>query len=124
MPTVAIADAQPGAVLSQPVYSPRGILLAPDGAVLTEAHLSIFASWGVQSVSIAGEVLPTQARTRQLTAEQQQTVHDLIDDRFSLVVPMFPFMREVQRVAEEILIKRLQTQIAAEDRTDDGSHGS
>ncbi len=124
VPTVAIADAQPGAMLSQPVYSPRGILLAPDGAVLTEAHLAIFASWGVQSISIAGEAPAATSSTRQLTAEQQEAIHDLVEDRFSLVVPMFPFMREVRRVTEEILVKRLQAQLTTEGRTDDGSHGA
>lgn len=108
VPLVSLKSVKPGAVLEQPVHSPRGLLLAPAGAVLTEAYLSTFASWGVLTVSITGkEALPQEEH--ELDEEQLRAVHDLIEDRFSLVVPMYPFMREVQRVSEQIVIKRLQT---------------
>ena len=112
MPTVAMADLQPGAVLSQAVYSPRGILLAPAGTMLTDTHLSIFQSWGVLEVAIEGDdgEAPVEASAEVIASMQQ-----MLDDRFSLVVPLYPFMREVRRVTEQLLLQRL-TRDASQDQ--------
>ncbi len=111
MPTVALADLEAGAVLSQAVYSPRGILLAPPGTVLTATHLAIFSSWGVAEAVIEGaEAVATdeQPTARALSEAEILEVQRLVEDRFSLVVPLYPFMREVRRVTEMMLIRRLE----------------
>jgi hypothetical protein len=105
---VAVTELKPGVVLERPVYSPRGILLASSGSVVTDAHIATFTAWGVRDVRVAvGGETPAPSTRRDgeaLAAEIKQ----LVEDRFSLVEPLYPFTREVRRVAELLLLKRAE----------------
>lgn len=108
MVTIAVADLQSGVVLEEPVYTPRGVLLAAAGTVLAEAHLATFNSWGVVEVCIVGEQEEESETTAPIVDEEQAlTVQRIVEDRFALVVPQYPFMREMQRVTELILLRRV-----------------
>ena len=107
MAIVAVAELQPGAVLGQPVYSPRGILLAAAGTVLTATHLATFNSWGVVEVTVVGDESSDQAAAPAMDEAQILAIQQLVEDRFSLVVPLNPFMREVRRVTEQLLMRRV-----------------
>lgn len=121
MPTVAISELQPGAVLSHAIHSPRGVLLAPAGTVVTEAHLALFTSWGVREAEISGDNAPHAVGARQIDDAEIEAVQQLLDERFSTEEELSPFMQEVRRVAEHILIQRLYTQAQPEEHARNGS---
>ena len=107
MPTIALADVEEGAVLASAVYSARGLLLAPAGTVITAAHLATFASWGVVEADIVADASAEAAGPRQLDETQLDEVRRQVEERFSLNTTPNPLMREVRRVTEQILIRRL-----------------
>jgi hypothetical protein len=106
VPTIALADVEEGAVLASAVYSARGLLLAPAGTVITAAHLATFASWGVVEADIVADS-SAAAGPRQLDEAQLDEVRQQVEERFSLNTTPNPLMREVRRVTEQILIRRL-----------------
>lgn len=110
MPTIALADVQAGAILATPVYSSRGLLLAPAGTVITEAHLATFASWGVVEADVVADPSAVTAGPRQLDEAQIAEVQRLVEERFALNTAPNPLLREVRRVTEQILIRRLLKQ--------------
>lgn len=110
MPTIALADVQAGTVLAGPVYSARGLLLAPAGTVITEAHLATFASWGVVEADVVADPTAVAEGARQLDQAQIDEVRRLVDERFVLNMVPNPLMREVRRVTEQILMRRLLKQ--------------
>lgn len=110
VPTVAISDLEPGAVLSQAIHSPRGVLLAPAGTVVTEAHLALFASWGVREAEITGDLPLRAAGAVQVSQEEVFAVQQLLEERFSLLDEPTPFMQEVRNAAEQIVVRRLHEQ--------------
>lgn len=124
MPTVAISELQPGAVLSQAIHSPRGVLLAPAGTVVTEAHLALFSSWGVREAQVAGDERAGALGARQVDEAQVFAVQQLLEDRFSVLEELSPFMQEVRHAAEHILIQRLQTQAPPGEEQHGGSQGA
>lgn len=121
MPTVAITELQPGAVLSQAIHSPRGVLLAPAGTVVTEAHMALFTSWGVREAQVAGDEHAGTAEARQIDEAQVFAVQQLVEERFSTLDEMTPFMQEVRHAAEQIVIARLQSQTPLQEEAHGGS---
>lgn len=121
VPTVAISDLEPGAVLSQAIHSPRGVLLAPAGTVVTEAHLALFASWGVREAEIAGDLPTRTGEAAQVSEEEVFAVQQLLDERFSLLDEPTPFMQEVRHAAEQIVVRRLHEQARQGEQGGDGS---
>ena len=121
VPTVPISALEPGAVLSQAIHSPRGVLLAPAGTVVTEAHLALFTSWGVREAEVSGEAPGRAAQATQVSEEQVFAVRQLIEERFSLLEEPTPFMQEVRNAAEQIVVRRLHERARQEEQGDDGS---
>ena len=121
VPMVAISDLEPGAVLSQAIHSPRGVLLAPAGTVVTEAHLALFASWGVREAEVTGELPVRGAEAGPVSEEDVFAVRELLDERFSLLDEPTPFMQEVRNAAEQIVIRRLHERARQGERSDHGS---
>lgn len=124
MPIVAISELQPGAVLSQAIHSPRGVLLAPAGTVVSEAHLALFASWGVREAEIAGDQYAGASGVRQADEAQVLAVQQLLEERFSCLDELTPFMQEVRRAAEQILIGRLSAQAPPQEEARGGSQSA
>lgn len=107
MPKVSLDDLHAGDVLNSPVHSPRGVLLAAAATVLRDTHLALFASWDVREVDIVSR----QGSTPQpLDPAHSEKVKALLDDRFSLVQPLTPWMNEVRGVAEDLLTERLRNE--------------
>jgi hypothetical protein len=117
MPVVPVPDVKAGALLQQPVYSPRGVLLAPADTVLTAEHLATFTAWGVRTITVAGDAqLPLDQP--QLDEQSLAAVQNLFDTHFAPAMPLNPLMREVRRVAEQMYIKQLLQQEDAESDAD------
>lgn len=53
MARVLLDDLKPGMSLSKPVYTLQGVLLIRGGEVLTERHLQMFRSWGIEEADVA-----------------------------------------------------------------------
>lgn len=103
MPIIEVSEAQAGSVLAQPVHSPRGILLAPEGARLSETHLTTFASWGVRFIDVIGDARSEEAPLDEALVE---AVRAQLDERFAPAQPLSPLMREVRQAAEQIVLQR------------------
>ncbi|HZS90623.1 MAG TPA: hypothetical protein VFE42_24400 [Chloroflexota bacterium] len=110
MPVLPVADVKPGTELQQPVHSPRGVLLAASGTVLTQEHLATFVAYGVRTINVAAPSDKVPFEPRQLDEERLAAVQAHFDARFAPAMPLSPLMREVRRVAEEMYIKKLLQQ--------------
>jgi len=53
MARVLLEDLKPGMSLGKPVYTLQGVLLIRGGEVLTERHLQMFRSWGIEEADVA-----------------------------------------------------------------------
>ena len=55
MPKLNIEHVKSGMIISEDVKGPNGQTLLGKGALLSEKHLRIFKTWGVQYISIEGD---------------------------------------------------------------------
>lgn len=55
MGTISVEKVKPGMVLADKVMTPKKMMLLPEGAELTVAHLITFQTWGITEVNIVGE---------------------------------------------------------------------
>ena len=99
VPRLALADLRPGDRLNSPAHSARGVLLAPAETVLNETHRALFASWGVADADIVGRARAEGDESRPLDPRRVEAIGSLLDERFSLVQPLTPFLSEARRVA-------------------------
>jgi len=102
---VQIDQLTPGMVLAEDVKSKAGRLLMSQGMELTEKHLMIFRTWGIQEVAIASETDETQAvstlSSSEITAEQLQKAMDEVRPIFSQVDLNHPVFEELLRLAAQ-----------------------
>jgi hypothetical protein len=54
MPLLELNEITPGMTPEQPVKNLQGQILVQKGVPLTEKHLKIFKTWGVDSIEIQG----------------------------------------------------------------------
>jgi hypothetical protein len=90
-----------GMTLANDVHDRAGRLLLGAGVELSQKHISIFRTWGVLEVDIAGS--DDDGRNSQLPAE---VTHEQVDDAMTALAPLFrnsdlehPVMRELLRLA-------------------------
>ncbi len=53
---VGIEELKPGMILERPVKNHQGILLLEAGVKITKKNIRIFKSWGVDEITVKGEV--------------------------------------------------------------------
>ncbi len=88
MLTLNIDEIKPGMVLAHPVYNGHGVLLLESGARITKKNIRIFKSWGVDEITVKGEVTraddtPGQPEPRINESDEMQLKEkfaDVLDD--------------------------------------------
>ena len=53
---LGIEDLKPGMILEHPVKNHQGVLLLEAGAKITKKNIRIFKSWGVDEITVKGEM--------------------------------------------------------------------
>jgi hypothetical protein len=85
---VGIEELKPGMILERPVKNHQGILLLEAGAKITKKNIRIFKSWGVDEITVKGEVTraddtPGQPEPRINESDEMQLKEkfaDVLDD--------------------------------------------
>ena len=83
---VKIDDLQPGMVMDRDVKNLQGAILLKQDNAVTERHIKIFKTWGVQSVFIR-EALTSEdlggKTPEEVVDEQIREFQKILDDKFS-----------------------------------------
>lgn len=64
---IGIDDLKPGMKLARALTSRAGILLLPDGAILTESQIRILRTMNIEKVSIVGPPMPQISKDQALS---------------------------------------------------------
>ena len=104
---VGIEELKPGMILEWPVKNHQGILLLEAGAKITKKNIRIFKSWGVDEITVKGEVTraddtPGKPESRINESDEMQLKEkfaDVLDD---------PVMVEILNAASRQLNNDLQ----------------
>jgi hypothetical protein len=93
MPLLELNEITPGMTPEQPVKNLQGQILVQKGVPLTEKHLKIFKTWGVDSIEIQGS-------TENLEHEQIdfEVVKEQIEKKFILNTSNHPFIENLKTV--------------------------
>ena len=74
----SVEQLRPGLVVSQAVRDPRGQILLPAGATLSEANIAQLATRGVQSVDVDVQESPEERDAR--IATEKARIEDVLPD--------------------------------------------
>jgi len=104
---VGIEELKPGMILERPVKNHQGILLLEAGVKITKKNIRIFKSWGVDEITVKGEVThaddtPGKPESRINESDEMQLKKkfaDVLDD---------PVMVEILNAASRQLNNDLQ----------------
>jgi len=84
-----IDDLQPGMIIDKDVKNLQGAILLKQNSVVTERHVSIFKTWGIQSVfvreSLTAEDLDGKT-PEEVVDKEIEEFHKILDDKFSDVI--------------------------------------
>lgn len=96
-------------VLAQDVRAGTGVVLLGAGVEITERHIQIFRSWGVNEVDVEGgdrEALNTEILLK-LDVEKRAQIEGELDRLFQHNDPRDPIIEELRRVCLARAIARL-----------------
>jgi len=101
MAQLEIDALQPGMKVGRDVVEASGQVLLRAGTEITEKHLRVLRSWGVQTVEIEGERPPdpeetSLARADPATFDRAQAA---VNERFRCADPAHPAIAELMRLA-------------------------
>lgn len=100
MGTLAIEFVEPGMVLSRDVRGSSGLVILGAGAEITERHIQIFKSWGVNEVEVKGadqDAANTQFLSK-LDDEKRKRIERELDRLFQHNDPTDPVIEELRRI--------------------------
>lgn len=100
---------EPGMVLAQDVRAGTGVVLLGAGVEITERHIQIFRSWGVNEVDVEGgdrEALNTEILLK-LDVEKRAQIEGELDRLFQHNDPRDPVIEELRHVCLARAIARL-----------------
>ena len=80
------------------VMNSNGFLLLSKGTVLTQRHLQVLDTWGIESVMIAGDE-PAPAPVAPPLSSAMKKVEAEIDRRFQHVQPDLPVVQFLRQLA-------------------------
>ncbi len=86
---VRLENIEPGMIIDQDVKNPQGAVLLKAGNEVTERHISIFKTWGVNSLFVKEEISSDELgdRTPTEAAEELiQTEENRLEQLFSVYV--------------------------------------
>ena len=107
---VATKDLTAGMELGEDVINVNGAKLLGVGTVLTERHLSILQTWGVESVGIKGENPAGDAPDLSLTGfapEILKKAESIVSRRFRLLPQNGGPVKTIRRLAVQRVAQRL-----------------
>ena len=104
---VGIEELKPGMVLEHSVRNNQGVLLLEAGARITKKNIRIFKSWGVNEVTVKGQVSPTTDSGGQSESQLTGPDETQLKEKFSEVLDD-PVMVEIYKAASRQLNKDSQ----------------
>jgi hypothetical protein len=113
---------EPGMEVAADVVNLNGVLLIGEGAILTERHLRILKTWGIDSVSVAGQESAEAApppRELEFSPEIIERAEAHVNHRFRHASPdisAVKVLRElaVRRAAQHLAQKHPKSAIVGE----------
>ena len=99
---VGIEDLKPGMILEHPVKNHQGVLLLEARAKITKKNIRILKSWGVEEVTVKGEVLRVNDSTFQPETQIVESDEMQLKEKFSDVLDD-PVMVEIFNAASRQL---------------------
>jgi len=109
MGIVSVDKIKPGMILEKPVTTIQGKMLLPPGTVITDRHLFIFKSWGINGADIEGAGENHEEEFSDLTAEERDWVEELIEILFPYE-DLDPINEELKRAATMHKIYQIKKQ--------------
>ena len=108
--TVATKDLTAGMELGEDVFKVNGAKLLASGTVLTDRHLAILQTWGVERVAVKGEDPAGEAPDRSLTGfapEILKKAEGIVNRRFRLMPQASDAVKTIRRLAIQRVAWRL-----------------
>ena len=104
---VGIEELKPGMILDRPVNNHQGVLLLEAGAKVTKKNIRIFKSWGVNEVTVKGEVSRATDSAGRPELRINESDEILLKKKFADVLDD-PVMVEIYNAASRQLNKESQ----------------
>ncbi len=104
---VGIEELKPGMILDRPVNNHQGVLLLEAGAKVTKKNIRIFKSWGVNEVTVKGEVSRATDSAGRPELRINESDEMLLKKKFADVLDD-PVMVEIYNAASRQLNKESQ----------------
>ena len=101
MAMLDIDSLTPGMKVGKDVIEASGQVLLRSGTEITEKHLRVLRSWGIQQVDIEGPTPPDSEETLLLRASPEllDRAHAAVAARFQHTDPAHPAIAELMRLA-------------------------
>ncbi len=104
---VGIEELKPGMILERPVKNHQGILLLEAGVKITKKNIRIFKSWGVDEITVKGEVTRADDTPGQPEPRINESDEMRLKEKFADVLDD-PVMVEILNAASRQLNNDLQ----------------
>ena len=112
MASLDIDSLTPGMKIGKDVIEASGQILLRSGTEITEKHLRVLRSWGIQQVDIEGPKPPDNEDTilARATPAMLAAAQASVDERFRHTAPDHPAIAELRRLA---ILAELRAQLPA-----------
>lgn len=96
-----IDEVQPGMILDKDVANLQGAVLLRKGSEITERHISIFKTWGVNTIfiqeAVSADALGGKS-PQEAAKEEIETVTKTLDHKYALVIDE-PVMQTIKGIS-------------------------
>ena len=113
MQRIPLMDAKPDMTLASDLFNDQQMLLLKKGAALNPKSIKMLKSWGIAFIHIESESDAPAERTPSDGSGQRAAIEKRMADKFSQW-DQSDVMREIRRVATDIIMHRFECQDAAD----------
>lgn len=107
MAKIKVKELQIGMTLTSDVCDPNGRFLLGTGCELNDKHLKALSAWGVISVQVTDDDIPTDHNKTELSSEVQKTIDDQVKYRFQHNDLNVPFINELSKETVRFFVEQL-----------------
>ena len=113
MQRIALLDAKPDMTLASDLFNDQQMLLLKKGVTLNPKNIKMLKSWGIAFIEIASEQNAPAERTEPDGSGHCAAIEERMAKKFN-EFDQCAVMREIRRVATDILMHRFHCQDAAD----------
>ncbi len=113
MQQIPLVDAKPDMILAGDLFNDQQMLLLKKGVALNPKNIKMLKSWGIAFIEIESELDAPAKRAGSDGSAHRAAIEERMTKKFSQLEEN-DVMREIRRVATDIIIHRFHRQDAAD----------